>query len=167
MRYLLCSSALIFGLVAMAADGQQLPSTPKASGVPNPAGAPEPSRVSEPSTDPTAESPQIDRVLSQIRQLDELRTENKQLLARLQELETRSQRLADVDVRGVIVGSDGAAAALLQFDGQTQLVRPGSEIALVSRENPEGAQRTVLVKQIVAGGVQLQVGGSSEVFFVR
>jgi len=141
-------SFLMVAFSAVAAVGQQPPPVPV-----------------EPPT-PGAPSPKIDRVLSQIRQLDELREENKQLLARLRELETRSQQLADVELRGVIVGPDGAAAALLQFDGQTQLVRPGSEVALVSRKSADGAQR-IMVKQIIADGVQLQIGGSSEMFFVR
>lgn len=120
------------------------------------------------SADPTAPSPKIEATLSEIRELEQLREENRRLLARLEELEARSDQLADMVLRGVAIGADGSSAALLEINGVSQLVREGSELSPPrSRDQAGPGKMRLLVKQILDDGVHLEMGDSGETFVVR
>ncbi len=117
-------------------------------------------------SDPTTPSPKMEATMSQIRELDELRAENERLKARLQELESRLDEIAQVELTGVIFGADKSAAALLKIGGQLQLVRPGDVLTPPGGKNGAAAQ-TIHVSEILVDSVHLKIGESEQAVVVR
>jgi len=143
-------------------------------------------------SDPTRLSPEMQKTLSQIRQLDELREENSRLAASLKELQSRTdqqlaneraererlavrlrelesnlnQQLADVEVQGINLGRDGSAAALLRVGQKVRLVRKGSELMLPASGRSGEAQR-VVVEEIDVNSVKLLSTSTGEIVSVQ
>ncbi len=117
-------------------------------------------------SDPTAMSRKIEETLSQIRELDQLRVENARLQERVRELETRLDEIAQVDLRGVIAGSDKNSAALLQVGGKVRLVRVG-DVFTPPTDNNQSTAQPIVVKEILADAVHLEIGESGQKLIVR
>ncbi len=101
-----------------------------------------------------AEQAQKELTASVTRLLAEL----EQMKARTEELEGRLTDFSQIELQGLLVSGERASTALLKVAGQPRVVQEGTEVTLAAGADRKASQ-TILVKEILADGVLLELTG--------
>ncbi len=121
--------------------------------------------VEQTTVDPATPSPRIEETLANIRQLEALRSENEQLKRELEQMRAENVGFPPIEVRGLMVGADGAAVVLLEVEQMQYLLLEGDAFNLPGASGPSA--EVAVVREVSSNGVTLEIPSSNKVLYLR